>query len=82
MNACILSLISSIHYISVFISDDDHAPVGFSTYATTSEQYSPGEVVVFSEVISNIGNRYDPNTSKFTCPYNGLYLFILNMNAL
>ena len=68
-------------YLFFFTTDDDYAPVGFSAYATTSEQYYSGDLVVFSGVISNIGNHYDPNTSKFTCPYNGLYLFSLNMNA-
>ena len=64
-----------------YITDDDHGPAGFSAYATAIEQYDYEEIVVFSGVISNIGNHYDPNTSKFTCPYNGLYLFSVNMNA-
>ena len=81
MNACITSKISSIPYISVFITDDDLGPVGFSAYANSSEVYDDGELVVFSGVISNIGNHYNPATSKFICPYNGLYLFSLNMNA-
>ena len=46
----------------VIITDNDHAPVGFSAYATSSKQYDYEEIVEFSGVISNIGNHYDPNT--------------------
>ena len=66
---------------NVFITDDSQAPVGFGAYATRPEQYGANDVVKFTGVISNIGNHYNPNTSKFTCPCNGLYLFSVNMNA-
>ena len=59
----------------------DHGPVGFSAYATTDRPYDDGDVVQFDAIVSNIGNHYSPDTYKFTCPYNGLYLFNVNFVA-
>ncbi|XP_019729404.1 complement C1q-like protein 2 [Hippocampus comes] len=33
------------------------------------------EVLKFDDVITNLGNLYDPNTGKFTCQVSGIYYF-------
>lgn len=33
------------------------------------------EVLKFDDVITNLGNLYDPNTGKFTCHVSGIYYF-------
>uniref|UniRef100_A0A674PGG7 Complement C1q like 2 n=1 Tax=Takifugu rubripes TaxID=31033 RepID=A0A674PGG7_TAKRU len=33
------------------------------------------EVLRFDDVITNLGNHYDPSTGKFTCQVSGIYFF-------
>uniref|UniRef100_A0A3Q2QXH7 Complement C1q like 2 n=1 Tax=Fundulus heteroclitus TaxID=8078 RepID=A0A3Q2QXH7_FUNHE len=33
------------------------------------------EVLKFDDVITNLGNHYDPSTGKFTCHVSGIYFF-------
>ncbi|XP_071758448.1 complement C1q-like protein 2 [Centroberyx gerrardi] len=33
------------------------------------------EVLKFDDVITNLGNQYDPSTGKFTCHVSGIYFF-------
>lgn len=33
------------------------------------------EVLKFDDVITNLGNHYDPNSGKFTCHVSGIYFF-------
>lgn len=33
------------------------------------------EVLKFDDVITNLGNHYDPSTGKFTCQVSGIYFF-------
>ena len=64
-----------------FISDDDYPPVGFTAFTTSSQTPDNGMPVLFPSIISNIGDHYNDITSRFTCPYNGLYLFSLTIQA-
>ena len=47
--------------------------VGFTARLSTDTDYSGGDTVLFDDVISNLGNRYDPATGLFTCPFRGMY---------
>lgn len=38
-----------------------------------------GAVVIFDEVITNIGQAYDKNTGIFTAPVKGLYVFEMDI---
>ena len=62
---------------------DDHqtAPVGFTAYATVERQYDFGDLVIFDAISTNIGNYYNADTSIFTCPCNGLYMFSFSFNV-
>ena len=65
-----------------FIQDvGEHGAVGFSAYATSEEQCNDGDKIIFDAIVSNIGNHYNTDTYKFTCPYHGLYLFNVNIVA-
>ncbi|KAB0393190.1 hypothetical protein E2I00_004909 [Balaenoptera physalus] len=33
------------------------------------------ETVLFDDVVTNLGNHYDPTTGKFTCSIPGIYFF-------
>ena len=33
------------------------------------------EVLRFDDVVTNLGNHYDPTTGKFTCQVSGIYYF-------
>ena len=49
--------------------------VAFTAYPTATRTYDAGFTVLFDGIITNIGGFYDSDTSVFTCPYTGVYLF-------
>ena len=56
--------------------------VGFTAYHPDGTgNYQEGDTIEFSNILSNFGNHYDPSTSTFTCPYNGIYMFTVSFNA-
>lgn len=44
-------------------------------YAGLRKQHEGSEVLKFDDVVTNIGNYYEPSTGKFTCPLPGIYYF-------
>jgi len=45
---------------------------------------TPGQVIIFSEVLVNIGNSYSNSTGRFTAPIKGVYRFnfhSMNVNS-
>ena len=65
--------------LSVVFSDYNTPTVVFNAHQPTT--YSPltGQPVVFSSVISNIGNGYSSYTGEFTAPVNGTYSFTVQL---
>ena len=61
--------------------DGDHEPVAFTAFANETRSYASNSLVIFDGIVSNVGNHYSTDTSIFTCPYNGLFLFSLSFNA-
>ena len=59
----------------------NNVPVGFSTYATLTQQCPYGDVIRFHVISSYNCNRYNTDTYRFTCPYNGLYPFNVHIVA-
>ena len=50
--------------------------VAFTAYASENATYfDDGEQIIFDSVLTNIGDAFDPATSLFTCPFDGLYVF-------
>ena len=73
-------------YIQVFydcLPDDVNGPVGFAAYANTGKRfmYNFNDVIVFDEVISNFGGHYNPETSSFVCPADGVYMIGVHVLA-
>ena len=67
-------------YLQIFyncLPVDVNAPVAFTAYANRGSNvaYSSGDIVVYGEVVSNIGGHYNPDTSTFICPFDGVYVF-------
>uniref|UniRef100_A0A8C5ZPC2 Complement C1q like 3 n=1 Tax=Marmota marmota marmota TaxID=9994 RepID=A0A8C5ZPC2_MARMA len=59
-------------------------PPGAATYSTVPKiafyaglkrQHEGYEVLKFDDVVTNLGNHYDPTTGKFTCSIPGIYFF-------
>lgn len=44
-------------------------------YAGLRKQQEGSEVLKFDDVVTNVGNYYEPSTGKFTCPLPGIYYF-------
>lgn len=43
--------------------------------------YNEGELIVFPIARTNIGGHYNPDRSVFICPYQGTYVFYVNVKA-
>ena len=57
----------------------DPDPVGFTFSVNGDQDFTGGEVVPFTNERTNLGNHYDPSTSKFRCPFDGTYLFSVSV---
>ncbi|KAG5282404.1 hypothetical protein AALO_G00055610 [Alosa alosa] len=44
-------------------------------YAGLRKQHEGMDVLKFDDVVTNVGNYYEPSTGKFTCPLPGIYYF-------
>ena len=63
-------------------SDDDITEaIGFTAYAAEDRFYSFYETVLFDAIVSNRGGYYNPLTSSFICPLNGIYMFFITLNT-
>lgn len=48
-------------------------------YAGLKKQHEGYEVLKFDDVVTNLGNHYDPSTGKFTCSIPGIYFFVYHV---
>ena len=55
------------------------AAFAFTAWKNAYESYTEGDVIRFENVLSNIGNAYNPITSRFTCPVTGYYFVNLSL---
>ena len=62
---------------------DETGPVAFTAWANTGNptDYSVGDIIVFNEVLSNIGGHYNTDTSSFICPWDGVYVFSVTVQG-
>nr|KAG5702046.1 hypothetical protein BaRGS_015781 [Batillaria attramentaria] len=51
--------------------------VAFSAAVKTIDDASAGRIIPFQTVITNVGNAYNPATSVFTAPYDGIFIIII-----
>ncbi|XP_038047571.1 C1q-related factor-like [Patiria miniata] len=56
--------------------------VAFSAFKTAHFQGNDGDVIIFEDVATNLGDGYDSQSGVFTCAVPGLYLFSANLLSL
>ena len=61
-----------IHYFAV-------PTIVFNAHLAAALSLSTGQPVVFTTILSNIGNGYSSSTGKFTAPVNGTYSFTVQL---
>ena len=47
--------------------------MAFSASASAEQEVNERQVIIFDNIVTNIGNHYQAAASVFTCPVNGLY---------
>ena len=52
-------------------------PIAFTVFPDVTRHYSDRQIVLFRDVSFNSGNAFDLDTSAFTCPITGVYVFTL-----
>ena len=55
--------------------------VGFTAWMSSTVEVDNDELIIFDEVISNIGGYFNPTQSVFICPFSGMYAFYFNVQA-
>ena len=55
--------------------------VGFSAWMSTTVDLEANELIIFDEVVSNIGGHFNPVQSVFICPFSGMYVFYTNVET-
>ena len=63
------------------IADHQHAIAYEGILTSDSENNLRNDVLVFNEVITDVGGAYDTSSGVFTCPVKGIYLFGLTLES-
>jgi hypothetical protein len=63
----------------------DPPPPNFSAFfaalANNTGPFKQDKDLIFTQVITNYGDNYDPTTGIYTAPYNGIYQFLITISA-
>ncbi|XP_053720110.1 caprin-2 isoform X1 [Synchiropus splendidus] len=60
-------------------------PIRVAFTASRTANFAPGNLdqpIVFDQLHSNLGDMYDSRIGRFTCPVNGIYVFIFHILKL
>ena len=64
-----------MYFIFIIAETYSTPTVLFTAKYLTTNHYSPGDVFVFPNIVSNIGEGYNQSSGYFTAPYTGVYIF-------
>ncbi len=53
----------------------------FAALANNTGPFKQDKDLVFTNVITNYGDNYDPTTGHFVAPFNGIYQFLITISA-
>ena len=53
--------------------------IGFTAIHSDDGEYREGDIVKFNEIVTNIGNHFNPLNYIFTCPIKGMYMFSVSV---
>ena len=67
--------------ISPFISEDDSGTIAFTAYFWGEKGYNAGDLIIFDNILTNIGGYYQNDTSTFICGRAGVYVFSWTIHA-
>lgn len=63
----------------------DPPPPNFSAFFAALQNntgpFKQDKDLVFTQVLTNYGENYDPNTGVYTAPFNGIYQFLITISA-
>ena len=60
-------------------AEDDQELSAFTASIGSTHSYDTGDVIIFDQIVTNVGNHYHPNTSTYVCPLKGLYVFSVSV---
>ena len=67
---------STVYLVSLRVSANVTATyIGFQAYRSTENDVDGDVIIVYDTVIGNVGDGYNSNTGRFTCPVTGYYFF-------
>ena len=72
-------LLFYLAYMRFIFTGNEIPTVVFNAHSVTTYSPPTGQPVVFTTVISNIGDAYNSSTGKFTAPVNGTYSFTVQL---
>ena len=77
----LLNVVVGVFLLSARFVRSQQQRSAFTAIKTDAQGGRARNVLVFQEVITNIGNHFSSSTNKFTCQYPGIYQFMFTLSV-